>query len=144
MLFSSIKEINSLLSKGMSSIYLKVAKLTFSKLWYSKFKKFISRPVFWELQLTKYHWVLKVVATKKSETWEQNCVAFLVFLFLKELWRFKVKQSILFVEQKYKLLWKQDQIKNGKSHTHLQRDEPCALARNKNGELEVKLRVRVK
>ena len=54
------KEINRLLSKGMSNIYLKVTIETFSKLRFSAFK-------FW-----------------------------------KELWRFKVKESMHFVEQKYK------------------------------------------
>ena len=32
-----------------------------------------------------------------------NCVAILIFWFWKELWRFKVKESMHFVEQKYKL-----------------------------------------
>ena len=33
----------------------------------------------------RYHWILKLlVATQKSEVWEQNCVAFLLFLFWKE------------------------------------------------------------
>ena len=31
------------------------------------------------------------------------CVAFLLFSFWKDLWRFKVKESMHFVEQKYKL-----------------------------------------
>ena len=35
------------ISKGMSSIYLKVTKLTFLKLQFSKFKMFVSRTVFW-------------------------------------------------------------------------------------------------
>ena len=30
-------------------------------------------------------------------------MSFLLFLFSKELWRFKVKESMLFVEQKYKV-----------------------------------------
>ena len=37
------KEINSLLSKGMSNIYLKVTIETFSKLRFSGFKKFVTR-----------------------------------------------------------------------------------------------------
>ena len=32
------------------------------------------------------------------------CVAFLLFQFWKEFWRFKVKESMHFVKQKYKLL----------------------------------------
>ena len=51
MCFSPIKEINRLLSKDMSNIYIKVTKFMFSKLPFSKFKKFVSRSDFGELQL---------------------------------------------------------------------------------------------
>ena len=38
MLFSSVKEINRLISKGMSNIYLEVAiEKNFWKLWFSKY-----------------------------------------------------------------------------------------------------------
>ena len=47
------KEINRLLSKGMSNIYLKVTIEMFSKLRFSGFKKFVTRSVFGELQLTQ-------------------------------------------------------------------------------------------
>ena len=47
------KEINRLLSKGMSIIYLRVTIETFSKLRFSAFKKFVTRSVFEELQLTQ-------------------------------------------------------------------------------------------
>ena len=47
------KEINRLLSKGMSIIYLRVTIETFSKLRFSGFKKFVTRSVFEELQLTQ-------------------------------------------------------------------------------------------
>ena len=73
----SIKEINRLrkknrlLSKGMSNIYLKVTIETFSKLRFSGFKKFVTRSVL----ASRYHWILKLlVATYKSDVWEQNCV----------------------------------------------------------------------
>ena len=39
------KEINRLLSKGMSNIYLKVTTETFSKLRFSLFKNFVTRSV---------------------------------------------------------------------------------------------------
>ena len=39
------KELNRLLSKGMSNIYLKVTIETFSKLRFSRFKKFVTRSV---------------------------------------------------------------------------------------------------
>ena len=47
------KEINRLLSKGMSIIYLRVTIEKFSKLRFSGFKKFVTRSVFEELQLTQ-------------------------------------------------------------------------------------------
>ena len=47
------KEINRLLRKGMSNIYLKVTieKNSFSKRQFSKFKNFVTRSVFGDLQL---------------------------------------------------------------------------------------------
>ena len=53
MFFNSIKEINRLLSKGMSNIYLKVTIETFSKLRLLKVKEVVSGSVFRELQLTQ-------------------------------------------------------------------------------------------
>ena len=60
MFFNSIKEIdrltkeiNRLLRKGMSNIYLKVTIETFSKLQVTAFRKFVTRSVFRELQLTQ-------------------------------------------------------------------------------------------
>ena len=47
------KEINRLLSKGMSNIYLKVTIETFSKLRFSGFKKFVIGLVFEDLQFTQ-------------------------------------------------------------------------------------------
>ena len=45
------KEINRLLSKGISNIYLKVTIETFSKFSFSMFKKIATCSVFGELQL---------------------------------------------------------------------------------------------
>ena len=62
MFFNSVKEINRLLSKGMSNIYLKVTieknrgsqNFDFSILFdTSKFQNFVTRSVFEELQLTQ-------------------------------------------------------------------------------------------
>ena len=55
MLFNSVKkinrlrkEINSLLSKTMTNIYLKVTiEKIFSKLWFFKFKKYCNQVSFW-------------------------------------------------------------------------------------------------
>ena len=99
MFFYSIKEINrlrkelsSLLCKGMSKNYLKVTTETFSKLRFSGFIKFASRSLFGELRLRQISLNLKLlVATKKSEVWEQDCVRFFnYFFFWQELSRFKV------------------------------------------------------
>ena len=61
MFFNSIKKKNSLrkeiktslLSEGMSNIYLKFTIETFSKLLFSGFKEFVTKSVFGELQLTQ-------------------------------------------------------------------------------------------
>ena len=58
MFFNSIKQINrlrkeiktSLLSEGMSNIYLKFTIETFSKLLFSGFKEFVTKSVFGELR----------------------------------------------------------------------------------------------
>ena len=98
MFFSSVKEINRLISKGMSNIYLKV---TFAKNCRSRnfdfriFKKVVSRSVFEELQLAQAD-ICQALGAKL-------CVAFLLLWLWKELWSFKVKESMHFVEQKYKL-----------------------------------------
>ena len=60
--FNSIKEINRLrkemnrlLSKGISNIYLKVTIETFSKLRFFGFKKFITRSVFGNANSRRYY-----------------------------------------------------------------------------------------
>ena len=50
---SEKKKIIRLLNKGMSLIYLKVPMETYSKLSFCWFKKFVTRYVFGELQLTQ-------------------------------------------------------------------------------------------
>ena len=61
-LFNSVKEINKLrkeinrlLSKGMSNIYLKVTIEKFSKLLFSGFKKFVARSVLGSSNSRRYH-----------------------------------------------------------------------------------------
>ena len=69
------KEINTLLSKGMSNIYLKVTIETFSKLRFSGFKKFVARSDLGSSNSRRYYWILKLlVATQISDVWEQNCL----------------------------------------------------------------------
>ena len=67
MLLNSIKEIkrlrkniNRLLSKGMSNIYLKKLLLTKINVRSSTCKKFITRSLFGELQLTQISWNFKI------------------------------------------------------------------------------------
>ena len=104
MFFSSMKGINRLISKGMSDIYLKV---TIEKSWLSQNLNFVnlknlSPGQFFGSSNSHRYWILKLlVATSKAEIWEL-CVGFLLFWFWKELC-FKVKESMDFVEQKYRL-----------------------------------------
>ena len=49
--FNSINEINRLLSKGISNIYLKVTNEENSKLLFYKLKKFVTWSIFGKLQI---------------------------------------------------------------------------------------------
>ena len=61
---SLLKEINSLLSKGISNIYLKVTLEKYSKLRYSEFKKFVLCQFLGSSNSRRYHWIFKfLVAT---------------------------------------------------------------------------------
>ena len=72
------KEMNKLLRKGMSIIYLKVTIETFSKPWFSGLKKFVTRSVLGSSSSSRCHWILKLlVATYKSDI--KLCMAFLLF-----------------------------------------------------------------
>ena len=74
--FSSIKERNRLISKGMSNIYLKVI---IEKKWcilqFSKFKKFVFWSLFGELQLMQILLNFQTFCSNlKISVLEQNCV----------------------------------------------------------------------
>ena len=78
------KEINRLLIKVMSNIYLQEKlrkKLTFSTLRFSKFNKFVTRSVFGELQLTQISLNLETSCfnLKIRGLAEKLCVASLLF-----------------------------------------------------------------
>ena len=77
------KEINRLLSKGISNIYLKVTIETFLKLRFSGFKKFVTRSVFAELQLTQISLNFKTSCCnlKIRDLGAKLCLAFLFFQF---------------------------------------------------------------
>ena len=99
-----------------------------SNLQFSKFTRFISRSVFGELQLMQislnfeiYCCSLKIIGLVAKRR-----VDFLQFLFWKELWRLKVKESIVFVGQKFKVLIKMRRNQKWKiPHTVLERWTMC-------------------
>ena len=87
MLFSSIKEINKLISKWMSNIHLKV---TIAKNWLSQNFDFLSLKsltlghFLGSSDSCRYHWILKLlVATWNSEVWEQNWILLFSYINFK-------------------------------------------------------------
>ena len=82
------KELNMLLSKEMSNIYLKVT---------TEEKKWRSQNFDFQGLKNVLHCNIKVRALGAK-----LCVVFLLFSFWKELWHFKVKESMHFFEEKYK------------------------------------------
>ena len=57
----------------MSNIYLKVTIETFSNFDFLSLK--VTRSVLGSSNSRRYHWILKLlIATYKSDVWEQNCV----------------------------------------------------------------------
>ena len=126
------KEINRLLSKGMSNICLTV---TFEKKWrthnfhFKSLKSSLPDQFLGNSNSRRYHWIFKLlVPTQKSGLEAKLCVAFLLFLFWKELWRFKVKDSIFFVEEKFKF---------NKTKTESKMDNPTCSFREMNDVLHL-------
>ena len=113
------KERNRLLIKGMSNIYLKVTIETFSKLRFSGFKKFATGSLFGVLQLSQISLNFQTSSCnlKIRALGAKLCVAFLLFWFWKELWRFKVKESMNFVEQQQTFIKKKQIPKWKLTHT---------------------------
>ena len=108
MFFKSIQKINRLLSKGITNIYLKI---TIEKNWRTQNFDFRSlssclKVSFWgaptHADIINFSNFLLQLKNQRG-LGAKLCMAFLLFLFWKELWRFKVKESMLSVEQKYKL-----------------------------------------
>ena len=86
MFFSPVKEISRLISKGMSNIYLKVTitkKWGIENFWFSKFKKFLSKSVFGELQLTQIslNFQISCCNLKIRGPGAKLCATFLLFSF---------------------------------------------------------------
>ena len=105
MFFSSIKEINRLISKRMSNIYLKV---TIEKNWHSENFDFLSlkssSPVEFlrSSNSRRYQWIFKLlVAIKKSEVWEQNCVRLFFYFDFERNYVVLKSKSPCFLLNKY-------------------------------------------
>ena len=105
MFFSSIKEINRLISKRMSNIYLKV---TIEKNWHSENFDFLSLKSSSPVQFLRssnsrrYHWIFKLlVAIKKSEVWEQNCVRLFFYFDFERNYVVLKSKSPCFLLNKY-------------------------------------------
>ena len=74
MFFSSFIGMNRLISKGMSNLYY-WERLTFSKLLFCKFQNLSPGQFLESSNSCRYNYILKLlVATYKSEVWEQNNV----------------------------------------------------------------------
>ena len=101
MFFNSIKainrlgkEINRLLSKGMSDIFLKVTIETFSKLRFTGFKKFVTMSVFGELQLMEISLNFKTSCCNlKIRSWNKTVCGFSIILILKGIMTFQSQKS---------------------------------------------------
>ena len=85
---------------------------------------------------SRYHWIFKL---KNQRPTSKDVCGFSIIFILKEFWGFAVKESMVFVEQKYQVQLKRDGIENGKSHTQFYRWTMC-FSSYKNCELKVKLR----
>ena len=97
------KEINRLLSKGMSNIYLKVTIETFSKPRFYGFKECVIRSSFGELQLTLISLNFKTsTCNQKSDVWEQNCVWLFNILILKAVMTLKSKSWCILLNKNIK------------------------------------------
>ena len=124
MFFSSIKEINRLLSKGISNMYLKVTlerksctqKFNFLK--FTKFlifSKFVCSSVFGELQFRQIslnfqlEWNLQL-----SEVREENCVWLFYYFYFERNYDVSKSKST----KKSTNFNKNKAIENGKSHTN--------------------------
>ena len=101
-LLSSVKEIKNLINKGMSNLL--VRKTHLPKFWLVQVWEIRLQVSFWGAPTHAhiaefYNFLLQL----KIQVWKQKRVAFLLIYFWTELWRFKVKEFMLIVEQKAKL-----------------------------------------
>ena len=115
--------------------------MTYSKLQFSKLKKFISWSLFGELRLTQ------ILLNFKSPWWNLKtrglgpklCVAFLLFAFWKEFRPFKIKEAVIFVEKKNQNFNKNKKESKTENPIHSFRKINLCFSSYKNRELKVKL-----
>ena len=96
-------------------------KLTFLKLQFPRLKNSVSRSVFGELQLTQ---ILKLlVATEKSDVWEQNCVWHFYFNFERNYGVSKSKSACMLLNNIN--FNKKETESKMENPTHSFKKEPC-------------------
>ena len=88
----------------------------FSKLRFAKPKIFVSMRVFGEIHLTQIFWNFKISSCNLTIKVHgaKVCVGFSVIPIERNLWGFKVKESLIYIGQKYKLKQKRDGMENRK------------------------------
>ena len=114
-------------------------KLTFSRLRFSKFKKFVSRSNFGELQLTQISLNFKLlVSTYESEVWKQNCVwLFYYFNFERNYDDIKSKSPCILLNKKINFN-KNETESNTENPTHIIERRNLCFSSYKNRKLKVK------
>ena len=125
----------------MSKIYLKVTIETFSNFLLSWFKKFVTRSVFGEFQLTQI--LLKFKSScnnlKIRGTWEQNCVwLFYYFNFERSYGILTSKIPWTLLNKNINLNKNKTEMKMENPHTVLKR-RPLCFSSYKNWKLKVTL-----
>ena len=142
--FSSVKGINRLISKGMSNISLKV---TIEKNWRSQNFNFLSLKNLYPGQflgssnLSRYHWISEFLFKLKNQrSWSWGLVCgFSIILILKVIMMFQSQRLHAFCWTKIWALIKTKRNQKWKiSHTLLKRQTLC-FSSYKNLKLKVKL-----
>ena len=129
----------------MPNIYLKVTieknmkKLTFSKIRFSMFNKFVTRSVLGSSN-SRRCWILKLlVATKKLEVWEQNCAWLFCYFNFERNYNVLKSKSPCILFNKNKNFNKNESYRKWKiPHTILER-RTLRFSSYKNRKLKVKL-----
>ena len=107
MFFSSIKQINRLISKGMSNIYLRVTnekKWCTQKFYFLSSKSSSLGQYLGSSNSHRYRWICKLLVTNwKTEVWEQTVYGFSINLILKGIMTFlKSKSPYFLLTKKWK------------------------------------------